>query len=821
MVSGTVQGKMARGALWLMLLTLVDRGLGLLSTLILARLLAPADFGIVAMALSFVFLAQLLAAFGFDVALIHKQDAGEAHYHSAWTLNLLLGVAITLVSLAAARPIAIFYHQPAVFWVLCALALGPLIGGCENIGVVTFRKDLEFRKEFNFQLSRRFIGSAVTLPLAFYLRDYWALVAGTLAARLAGTITSYRVHPFRPRWSLTEVASLMKFSKWMLLSNILGVLRERMSDFFLGRLAGATALGIYNVSYEFANLPTSEIGAPVNRALLPGFAKLTEKSAVLAAYTNSMSMVALIAIPVAAGILAVAHFFIPVVLGLRWISGVPLMEVMAVGSLMMVFQSSISAVLLGRGYPDIITQLNFVFVLLLAALMLLLVPLFGALGAAQAFSLTTTLTMPLYLYHLRRLLGMPVKTFLLAVARPLTSSIVMLVCIRGLLPQYSPMMGAPHAALWLLLGVTCGVVIYTAIALILWFLAGKPAGAERALLDQVSARLARLVPGRQSKSKPRWLIIVANVRHNLTLRCKLTLGQLESDIGATHAGLSTEQSIEYINRVFFDYLRYGNLSPAQLVGKRILELGPGDNLGVALRFFAAGAAHVVCLDKLHSRRDSAQQLAIYQSLRKCLSLDERARYDEAIRLEGDVQINPSCVQYLWGICAEDADRVLAPGSFDLIVSRAVLWEIYEVERALQVLNRVLRPAGAMIHKIACLDWMFRQEGYHPLEFLTVPELLYRWMARDSGKSNRRTIDDYRTAMSRMGYDATFHITRVVNMSGAEFPPGTTTLAPGVHYDQNTLSLLREIRPRLLSKYRNLRDQDLMVEDMFLVAVKPA
>jgi len=73
----------------------------------------------------------------------------------------------------------------------------------------------------------------------------------------------------------------------------------------------------------------------------------------------------------------------------------------------------------------------------------------------------------------------------------------------------------------------------------------------------------------------------------------------------------------------------------------------------------------------------------------------------------------------------------------------------------------------------------------------------------------------------MGYDATFHITRVVNMSGAEFPPGTTTLAPGVHYDQNTLSLLREIRPRLLSKYRNLRDQDLMVEDMFLVAVKPA
>lgn len=499
MAPGSVQGQMARGALWLMLLTLVDRGLGLLSTLILARLLTPADFGIVAMALSFVFLAQLLAAFGFDVALIHKQDASEAHYHTAWSLNLLLGTVICALSLAAARPMAIFYHEPAVFWVLCALAVGPLIGGCENIGVVAFRKDLEFRKEFKFQLSRRFIGSAVTLPLAFYLRDYWALVAGTLAARLAGTITSFRVHPFRPHLSLAEAASLMKFSKWMLLSNILAVLKERMSDFFLGRLAGPSALGVYNVSYEFANLPTSEIGAPVNRALLPGFAKLTEPSAVLAAYTNSMSMVALIAIPVAAGILAVAHFFIPVVLGLRWISGVPLMEVMAAGSLMMVFQSSISAVLLGKGYPGIITQMNFAFVLVLGGLMFVFVPRFGALGAALAFSLTTTLTMPLYLYHLRRLLGMPVKTFLRAVARPLTSSIVMVVAVRGFLPEYSPVMPAVNAALWLLIGVTCGAVVYITISIILWFVVGKPAGAERALLDQVSARL---VSRRQTNGGP-------------------------------------------------------------------------------------------------------------------------------------------------------------------------------------------------------------------------------------------------------------------------------------------------------------------------------
>src|SRR5579872_1788111 len=112
MSNASVQSKMGHGALWLMLLTLVDRGLGLLSTLILARLLSPTDFGIVAMALSFVFLAQLLSACGFDVALIHNQSATETHYHTAWTLNALLGIVIMLLSVAAARPLAAFYHQP-------------------------------------------------------------------------------------------------------------------------------------------------------------------------------------------------------------------------------------------------------------------------------------------------------------------------------------------------------------------------------------------------------------------------------------------------------------------------------------------------------------------------------------------------------------------------------------------------------------------------------------------------------------------------------------------------------------------------------------
>jgi SAM-dependent methyltransferase len=285
--------------------------------------------------------------------------------------------------------------------------------------------------------------------------------------------------------------------------------------------------------------------------------------------------------------------------------------------------------------------------------------------------------------------------------------------------------------------------------------------------------------------------------------------------------LSTQQSVSYINRVFEDYLNYGGIDLPALQGRRMLEIGPGDNLGVALRLYAAGASHVVCLDKFFAKRDPETQAKIYWSLRDGLSDAERIRYDQAIDLSGGISINEKAVRYVYGIAAEKADRFLEPESFDLIVSRAVLWEIYDTEGALRTLDRLLCPGGRMIHKIACADWMFRQDGYHPLEFLTIPEPIYKMIARDSGKSNRRTIDYYRRAMQRFGYDAELQITRVVGGEGEEFPPHTTCLVKDVHYTEDTIQLIRGIRPRLLPRFRELCDEDLMVEGMFLVAAKPS
>lgn len=483
----------------MVLFKLTERSLGLVSTLILARLLSPHDFGIMAMALSFFFMAELLTGFGFDVALIQNQAANDRLYHTAWTFNVLFGFGIFLLMLAAAAPIAVFYGEPLLYWVVCCVAPVALIGGCENIGVIAFRKELRFRSEFAFQISRKLAGFVVTVPLAFWLRSYWALVAGILASRLAGTVISYLAHPFRPRFSIDGARSLFSFSKWLLLSNVLAFLKVRSTDFFIGRSQGAATLGLYNVAYELANLPTSELGAPINRALLPGFSHIAHDPEQLhSAYANAMGILALFALPAAAGIFAVAGYLVPVVLGPKWLAAVSLMQILAIFGAIELFHSSMSAVLIGTGRPAGVANATVVFVVLLAVLLIALVGRFGASGAAVAVVGASILSTPAYLIAIRVHTGIRPAAFIRAIIRPLIASAAMVAILRAVMPVYAASMAVSEAA-WLLLGaVALGAIVYAIAVTLLWLAARRPQSVERLVFEQLRVMLvARTVAWRR------------------------------------------------------------------------------------------------------------------------------------------------------------------------------------------------------------------------------------------------------------------------------------------------------------------------------------
>jgi O-antigen/teichoic acid export membrane protein len=496
-----IRSKMASGAAWMVLFKVLDKSIGLISTLLLARLLLPADFGIVAMATSFIALLEIFSAFGFDVALIQRQQTTRHHFDTAWTFNVMLGAGIALAMVALSPAIAGFYGQPALVPVIFVLALASATQGLENVGVVMFRKELDFGREFRFLFGKRLVGVLVTIPLAFWLRSYWALVLGTLAARVGGVSLSYLMQSFRPRFSLLARRDLLDFSKWMLLNNALAFLKERSPDFVIGRIAGPHALGIFSVSSDFANMPGTELVAPINRAVLPAYARLAHDiPALRVEYLAVMGVVAMLAVPAVAGIAATAKLIVAVLLGPNWHDAQLVLTILAFFGITQVMQSNAYAAYLAIGRPDIPARVTAAHVLVLLASLITLTLWKGLIGAAVAYLVTGAIMVPLTFAFLFPRLGVSIGVFLAVIWRSLAAAAVMYLVVREFVDlQTAVDVATAERALILVAAVVLGVVVYASVMALLWIVSGRPESAERVVgrrVVQIARRASAYVRAR-------------------------------------------------------------------------------------------------------------------------------------------------------------------------------------------------------------------------------------------------------------------------------------------------------------------------------------
>jgi SAM-dependent methyltransferase len=292
-------------------------------------------------------------------------------------------------------------------------------------------------------------------------------------------------------------------------------------------------------------------------------------------------------------------------------------------------------------------------------------------------------------------------------------------------------------------------------------------------------------------------------------------------MGSTHSNKTIEESLAYIDLQYSDYRKYAGLEPSRLKGKTVLELGCGDNVGVALRFLADGAAKVVCLDKFYSIRDLEKERRIYLELRQRLSTEQRKSFDEIVSLSKGIVIDPERLLCVYGVELEEfaSDSSRPVGPFDIVVSRAVIEEIYEPDSLFQAADRLLKPGGLMSHKIDLSDYgMFSNAGMNPLTFLTIPEWIYRRMAAESAMPNRRLIGYYRNSMARLGYDTIIYASSIID--SGDLMPHKQKIEFDVDYGKSELELIREIRSKLNKAFVDLPDEDLLVSGIFLVARKP-
>ncbi len=498
---GSLLLRTAQGTGWVIGWRMATRLLGVISTLTLVRLLLPADFGLVALSASFAQSIEAFSVLGVEDAVVREREPTRDVYDTGFTVNALRSVATAAIILALAWPAGSFFAEPRLTNILAALAIGTLLDGFTNIGIVDFRRNFAFGKEFQLWILPRLIAIIATLVTAFMWRSYWALVVGTLVARALRVIFSYRMHPFRPRLTVRAWRRLIGYSTWSWAVSMVVLMRDRSDTILIGRMLNPTQVGIYAIGAEVAALPTTELVEPLCRAAFSGFAAGRNADVTPGdTYLRIIATMALLTLPAGVGIAAIADPLVKLAFGTLWAGAAPLVQILAIAGTLTVFGLISSTLFSAHGLLRQVFGLSLATLILRVVLLIVFIDWRGLDGAALAVAITIATEQGLYVLLTIRQFALSPAALLRHTWRCLLATAAMaMVLLRTGLGWQTVATDSGTLPEYLVVAVAVGAATYTAVLLAAWLAAGRPPGAETdflALARRLVGRLTRTLRAR-------------------------------------------------------------------------------------------------------------------------------------------------------------------------------------------------------------------------------------------------------------------------------------------------------------------------------------
>ena len=454
--SETLSQKVVKGGFWVFFLRIVNRGFSLIRLIILARILAPSDFGLMGIALLTMSTLETFSQTGFQAALIQKKEDIKSYLNSAWTVLILRGFVLFVILYFIAPYTTVFFNIPEAKPIIRVIGFSILFQAFTNIGITYFKKELEFNKEFIYQFTGTLADFVVAVSAVLILKNVWALVLGLLAGNAVRCFVSYLIHPYRPRLSadLGKAKELFGFGKWILGSSILIFLITQGDDIFVGKLLGTTALGFYQMAYRISNMPASEITQVISQVTFPAYSKLQDDIPKLReSYLKVLQITAFLSFPIAGLIFALAPDFTKIFLGEKWMPMVPAMMVLVLWGVIRSMAGVNSSILQAVKKPDIITKLSAIKLLILAILIYPLSIKWGILGTSLAVLLSAIFITP-NTFHITicKVLRSKISEFFKATSVPFAGTIFIVSLIAFFIPDNLSLVGF---ILVVIVGITC------------------------------------------------------------------------------------------------------------------------------------------------------------------------------------------------------------------------------------------------------------------------------------------------------------------------------------------------------------------------------
>lgn len=479
------KGHLIRGAAWSVGARTVIKGLGFLNTVIMARILMPEDYGLVAMATIVVGLIQAFLDFGPTTALLRKEHVTTDDIDSAWTLRLLQGfVAATLVGLTPLLAVP-YFEEPRLGPILWVFSGCMVLSTLSTLAPALAQKSFDFALAFKLETGAKVTSVLTTLAAGVWLGDYRALIIGIVSGYVAPIVLTRLFHPHRHRFNLSKVAEIWGLTKWLLMANVGGFVLRKGDELAAAKLGTTAQYGNYNVGADLGALPVAEVGPAMLRALLPVLSTIqSDIQRTNDAIVKTMSALGTLIWPIGLGVYATAHDITAIVLGANWQGAAPYVATYGVIAVLQTLASPLRTLLTLREQTRVQSRLVWLEFGLFAALAALLVPRHGLIGLAWARLLASAINLAQMALAAQRLCALSVQRTAAQVLRPLAGALLMAMAVTQVqmaLGQW----GGP--AVSLMASALTGAFLYASWCLLTWQLSGRPEGLESTVVDKLKS----------------------------------------------------------------------------------------------------------------------------------------------------------------------------------------------------------------------------------------------------------------------------------------------------------------------------------------------
>lgn len=421
--------------------------LRLAATVVLARLLTPDAYGLVAMVTVFTGFIGLFKTLGLGTATIQAPELKTSQLNSLFWLNVAFGALAMAVTMGIAPVLAWFYGEPEVKALAMALSVTFLLGGCAVQHGALLRRDFRFGAAAAIEIASTMVGALTTVVLAFAEAGPWALVGGSIALEASGLVLVWMAvgwRPTRPSFG-GEIREIVGLGRDLTQTNVLMYWARNLDNFLIGRFWGTVALGLYNRAYQLLLLPLQQVTTPLSTVAIAALSRLqTEPVRYRHAYIRLLEKIAIICIPMTAFLFAEAHRVIDLALGSRWLDVVPIFRPLAIAGLVQPVSATFIWLLISQGRRQDLRWWSVIGPALTCAAILIGVQ-WGPVGVAMSYAAgEIVIRMPLLIWFVSRSGPVDAASIVRAVT-PGVCAGTTVVAVCAVLERTAPLSG--HAAL--------------------------------------------------------------------------------------------------------------------------------------------------------------------------------------------------------------------------------------------------------------------------------------------------------------------------------------------------------------------------------------